>query len=82
MLYGLEYAQLRISGQTIGQKLMGIQLQSDTGGKLKSKQIVKRMIHRDTASSFLYLKDREKYNVSGGAKFPHDVFANTVIKEV
>ena len=82
VLYGLEYAQLRISGQTIGQKAMGTEIQSETGGELTSEQIVKRMVHRDTASSILYWKDRKKYNASGGAKFPHDVYAETVVKEV
>ena len=82
VLYGFEYAQLRISGQTFGQKAMGIKIQSETGGELTPKQIVKRIVHRDTASSIIYLKDRKKYNASGGAKFPHDVYAKTVVKEV
>lgn len=82
VLYGLEYAQLRISGQTIGQKAVGIKVQSETGGELTPEQIVKRMVHRDTASSIVYLKDRKKYNAFGGAKFPHDVYAETVVKEV
>lgn len=82
VLYGLEYAQLRISGQTIGQKVISIQIQSETGGELTPEQIVKRMFHRDTASSIVYLKDRKKYNASDGAEFPHDVYAKTVVKEV
>lgn len=82
VLYGLEYAQLRRSGQTIGQKAAGIKIQSENGGELTPEQIIKRMVHRDTASSILYLKDRKKYNVSSGAKFPHDVYAETVVKEV
>ena len=82
VLYGLEYAQLRKSGQTIGQKAMGIEIQSETGKELTPEQIVKRMVHRDTVSSIVYLKDPKKYNASGGAKFPHDVYAKTVVKEV
>ncbi|WP_235318366.1 RDD family protein [Planococcus sp. CAU13] len=82
VLYGLEYAQLRKSGQTIGQKMAGIELQSEAGGELTPKQIVKRMAYRDTASSIVYLKNRQKYNAYSGAKFPHDVYAETVVKEV
>ena len=82
VLYGLEYALLRKSGQTIGQKAAGIKIQSESGRELTPKQIVKRMLHRDTVSSMMYLKDWKKYNASGGAKFPHDVYAETVVKEV
>lgn len=82
VLYGLEYAQLRISGQTIGQKVMGLEIQSETGKELTTKQIVKRMVHRDTISFIVYLKDRKKYNAFSGVKFPHDVYAETVVKEV
>lgn len=82
VLYGLEYALLRKSGQTFGQKAAGIKIHSETGGELTPKQIVKRMIHRDTISPIIYLKDREKYNGSGGEKFPHDVYADTVVKEI
>lgn len=80
-LYGLEYAQLRMRGQTVGQKAMGIEIQSETGGELTPEQIIKRMLHRDTISQFMYLKEYKKYNADG-AVFPHDVYAETVIKEV
>ncbi|MCJ1907681.1 RDD family protein [Planococcus ruber] len=82
VLYGLEYAQLRRSGQTIGHKAAGIQIQNENGGELTPEQIIKRMLYRDTASSIVYLKDPKTYNASGGAIFPHDVYAGTVVKEV
>lgn len=81
VLYGLEYVQLRKSGQTIGEKAAGIKIHSETGEELTPKQIVKRMVHRDTLSSLIYLKNPKKYNTTG-AKFPHDVYAETVVKEV
>lgn len=80
-LYGLEYAQLRMRGQTVGQKAAGIEIQSETGGELTPEQIIKRMVHRDSVSMFMYFKEYKKYNADGAA-FPHDVYAETVIKEV
>ncbi len=80
-LWVLEYAQLRLSGQTLGQKAMGIRLESETGRELTAAQILKRAVHRDSASSFVYLKERKEYDVFEGAKFPHDIYAHTVVKE-
>lgn len=81
LTWGLEYAQLRLNGQTLGQKAMGIAIESENGSGLTSEQILKRMIHRDSISSFGYLKDREKYAIYSGAKYPHDLYAGTVVKE-
>lgn len=81
-LWGLEYAQLRLNGQTLGQKAMGIRVESETGGELTAGQIIKRTIHRDFASSFIYLKERGKYDAYEGEKFPHDIYAHTVVKEL
>ena len=82
VLWGLEYAQLRLSGQTIGQKALGIEIQSEDGGEPTSEQILKRVVHRDFASSFVYLRDRSKYDAYEGAKFPHDLYSHTFVKEV
>ncbi|MDN7242153.1 RDD family protein [Planococcus sp. N028] len=81
-LWGLEYAQLRLGGQTVGQKMAGIEVESEEGGKLTSEQILKRVVHRDLASSFIYLADRKKYDAFGGEKFPHDIYSRTFVKEV
>lgn len=82
VFWGLEYAQLRLSGQTIGQKLMNIEVQNENGGEPTSEQILKRMVHRDMVSSIVYLKDRAAYDVYQGEKFPHDLYAHTMVKEL
>lgn len=79
--WGLEYAQLHLNGQTLGQKAMGIRVKSETGGKLTNAQILKRAIHRDSVSSIVYLKERRKYDAYEGAKFPHDVYTHTVVTD-
>ncbi len=81
IFWGLEYTQLRTSGQTIGHKAAGIVIDTTDGSALSSSQIVKRLIHRDTISTISYLRDREKYDFYEGTKLPHDVYANTVVKE-
>ncbi|MDQ0429528.1 putative RDD family membrane protein YckC [Planomicrobium stackebrandtii] len=82
IFWGLEYAQLRLSGQTIGQKLMSIEVQNENGGEPTSKQILKRMVHRDTVSPIVYLKDRDAYDAYQGEKLPHDLYAHTMVKEL
>jgi uncharacterized RDD family membrane protein YckC len=79
--WGLEYVQLRLSGQTVGQKIAGIEIQSEEGEGLTTEQILKRSMHRDLASPFVYLKDRRRYDAYEGAKFPHDLYAGTAVKE-
>ena len=81
VFWGLEYAQLRLKGQTVGQKALGIKVESEDGSELTGDQILKRAVHRDTISSVSYLCDRKKYDVYEGEKFPHDIYSNTVVKE-
>ena len=80
--WGLEYAQLRKSGQTLGYKAMGLALENEDGSKPTDAQIAKRIMYRDTISTFDYLKDRQHFEEQDGAILPHDRFAKTVVKEV
>lgn len=82
VFWGLEYAQLRLQGQTLGQKALGIRIESENGGELTAEQILKRMMHRDTIGPVAYLGSREKYAETKGEKFPHDAYAHTLVKEV
>ena len=79
--WGLEYAQLRKNGQTLGYKAMGLALENEDGSKPTDAQIAKRIMYRDTISTFDYLKDRQHFAERDGATFPHDRFAQTVVKE-
>ncbi|MHA6251746.1 RDD family protein [Oceanobacillus sp. CAU 1775] len=79
--YLLEYAQLKTSGQTIGYRVMGLELQDETGQELTSKQILKRAAYRDTVSSIKYLKDRKAFEQAEGKVFPHDTYAKTIVRE-
>lgn len=80
--YTLEYIQLKNSGQTIGYKLMGLRLESEDGGELSGNQIVKRMVHRDTTSSFEYFLNRKGFEEKAGQVFPHDKRTGTIVKEI
>ena len=82
LFWGLEYAQLRKNGQTLGYKAMGLALENADGSKLKDAQIAKRILYRDTISTFDYLKDRQHFEKQDGARLPHDGFAHTLVKEV
>jgi uncharacterized RDD family membrane protein YckC len=81
IFWGLEYAQMRMSGQTIGHKMAGIVIDTTEGSALSSEQILKRLVHRDSISTISYLRDREKYDFYEGTKLPHDLYADTVVKE-
>lgn len=81
VFWGLEFAQMRFSGQTVGQKVAGIIIDTTDGSALSNEQILKRLIHRDTISTFAYLRDRPKYDFYEGTKLPHDLYADTVVKE-
>lgn len=81
IFWGLEYAQLRMSGQTIGHKAAGIVIDTTDGSELTSTQILKRLVHRDSISMLSYLRDRDKYDFYEGTKLPHDLYADTVVKE-
>ncbi|WP_033540975.1 RDD family protein [Planococcus sp. CAU13] len=79
--WGLEYAQLRMNGQTIGHKAAGMVIDTTDGSAMSSEQILKRVVHRDLISPFSYLRDRAKYDFYEGTKLPHDLYADTVVKE-
>lgn len=82
LLWGLEYAQLKRSGQTIGYKMMGLKLENENGSKPTCEQIVKRIAYRDSIGTFVYLKDREAFEGEDGSRLAQDRFAGTVVKEI
>lgn len=82
VMWGLEYAQLRKNGQTVGYKALGLALENEDGSPLSSCQIAKRMLYRDFISTFHYIKNRKTFEKDEGAILPHDVIAGTVVKEV
>lgn len=82
VLWGLEAAEIGLAGQTLGQKVMGIKIVTPGGGKPTTGQLLKRAVHRDSLSSISYLKDRKSFEEKGGAVFPHDLYAGTLVKEV
>ncbi|ASN06479.1 RDD family protein [Virgibacillus necropolis] len=82
VMWTLEYAQLRQSGQTIGYRKMGLTLVNEDGSAPTSCQIIKRMGYRDTVSTFDYLKSRETFENQAGAVLPHDCFSGTVVREM
>lgn len=79
--YTLEYVQLKNNGQTIGYKIMGIELKSKDGQELTNDQILKRMLHRDTTSTLAYLKNRDSFEAQAGKCFPHDHKTGTMVIE-
>jgi uncharacterized RDD family membrane protein YckC len=82
VFWGLEYAQFKCGGQTIGYKMMGLKLESEDGSTPTCKQILKRCAYRDTLGPFAYLKDREAYEGEDGSRLAQDRFAGTVVKEI
>ncbi|ELK45927.1 RDD family protein [Halobacillus sp. ACCC02827] len=80
MMWGLEYIQLRRSGQTIGYKKTGLKLEHADGLPLTSAVIAKRIGYRDTISTIDYIKSKESFEADGGAIFPHDRYAGTVVR--
>lgn len=82
VLWGMEYAQLKCTGQTIGYKMMGLTLENEEGSKPTCEQIVKRMAYRDSIGAFVYLKDREAFEGENGSQLAQDRFAGTIVKEV
>ncbi|WP_347861420.1 RDD family protein [Salimicrobium sp. PL1-032A] len=77
--WGLEYAQLKCSGQTVGYKAMGLKLESEDGSPLTSGQILKRIAYRDFASSIAYMKDKEGFSQQDGRSLAQDRFSNTIV---
>jgi uncharacterized RDD family membrane protein YckC len=82
VMWALEYAQLRKSGQTVGFKKMGLVLVNENGAELTSRQIIKRMGYRDTVSTLDYIKSRKTFEAQEGAVLPHDRFSGTEVREL
>ncbi|RHB50091.1 RDD family protein [Exiguobacterium sp. AM39-5BH] len=70
--YALEACQMRRGGQTLGYKLMGLELKNDDGTPVTAEQAFKRALHRDTRSIVTYIKDRAHFEAEDGAILPHD----------
>ena len=70
--YAIEACQMSRGGQTIGYKLMGLELKNDDGTPVTAKQAFKRALHRDTLSVAAYIKDRAHFETEDGAVLPHD----------
>ena len=82
VMWGLELAQLRNNGQTIGYKTIGLVLENKKGSVPTTGQILKRIVHRDTIGSFLYLNNRTEFEGQDGSILPHDEFSESVVKEL
>ncbi|BAC15200.1 hypothetical protein [Oceanobacillus iheyensis HTE831] len=82
VMWGLEYAQLRTCGQTVGYKQVGIKLEAKDGQAPTSNQIIKRMAYRDYVSTFKYFGNRKGFEGEDGSVLPQDTYAKTVVKEV
>lgn len=80
--YSLEYLQLKRNGQTVGYRVMGLELVNEDGSELTGGQILNRMIHRDTTSTISYLRDRENFEQEEGARLPHDTRIGTRVREI
>ncbi|WP_405102984.1 RDD family protein [Oceanobacillus sp. FSL H7-0719] len=79
--YALEYVQLKSCGQTVGYKLMGLELVNQAGNSLTDKQIIKRMAYRDTMSTINYIRDRKSFEQAEGALLPHDIATETIVRK-
>ncbi|WP_271853391.1 RDD family protein [Planococcus maritimus] len=79
VFWGLEYVQLKTRGQTVGQKVAGIKIESADGGELTDRQILKRLAHRDSIMALEWWKERGQ---DMGAQMPHDRYAHTFVREL
>lgn len=78
----LECIQLLKNGQTVGYKKMGLVLESEDGKDLRANQLLKRILYRDTLSTFQFLGNSQQFEKSNGEILPHDSVARTIVKEV
>ncbi|MCC5892805.1 RDD family protein [Exiguobacterium sp.] len=79
--YALEACQMSRGGQTIGYKLMGLELKNDDATPVTAEQAFKRALHRDTLSIAAYFKDRTHYEAEDGAVLPHDAAFHMHVSE-
>ncbi|MEI3605002.1 RDD family protein [Pseudogracilibacillus sp. SE30717A] len=83
VMWTLEYAQLKNSGQTIGYKNQNLVLESQNEHEsLRSEQILKRMAYRDYVSTFSYLKSPKRFEEGEGEVLAQDRYANTIVREI
>ncbi|RFA35942.1 RDD family protein [Virgibacillus dokdonensis] len=82
VMWSLEYIQLKQCRQTVGYKLMGLELRSKTDFELTPTKLFKRMAYRDTLSNLQYIINRHSFEGEAGSVLPHDRYAGTVVKEV
>lgn len=82
IMSSIECVQLVKSGQTIGYKKMGLVLEAEDGSDVTTKQVVKRLVFRDSLSTFKYILNRKSFEKKDGAVLPHDSFAKTIVREV
>lgn len=81
-MWGLELVQMKRRGRTIGHDIAGIRIESEHGEAPGTVQLLKRILHRETLSQLLLLTRQSEYQIYKGTKFPHDVYAKTVVKAV
>ncbi|WP_214700934.1 MULTISPECIES: RDD family protein [unclassified Exiguobacterium] len=81
LTYVMEACQMSRGGQTIGYKLMGLELKNDDGTAVTAKQALQRALYRDTSSAVRYLKDREHFEQEEGAVLPHDAHYHMHVRE-
>lgn len=75
-----EVAQLKLlNGKTIGGQIFGIQVESENGLPLTTKQIVRRTVYRDTVSLFK-IRPYWKPFLDNGQRLPEDDFARTIVR--
>ncbi|AQQ52347.1 RDD family protein [Planococcus lenghuensis] len=79
--WGLEFIQLKQSGQTVGYKQQGLVLENSHGSELATMQIAKRIFYRDTIGPWVYWKERKKLESGNGAILPQDRFSGTIVRE-
>lgn len=79
--YAMEACQMGCGGQTIGYKIMGLELKNDDGTPVTAEQAFKRAIHRDTSTIVAYFKDKEHFEEQEGAILPHDRAYNMHVSE-
>ena len=79
VFWGLEYAQLKTCGQTVGHKIAGIKIENAEGGELTGEQILKRVAHRDSVMTLQWFNQRGQ---DMGAQMPHDRYAHTLVREL
>ena len=75
-----EIAQLKLlNGKSIGGQICGIQVESENGLPLTTKQVVRRTVYRDMVSLFK-IRPYWKPFLEDGQRLPEDDFAQTIVR--